>query len=83
MIAPTERPQWVDRRLPPWPITAVSDRVALARTIASRAKGHFVEVKRERSGGRIVLRSAELLAIKQGRWAEKERERLMRQWENE
>jgi hypothetical protein len=53
----------------------MSDRVALARTIAARAKARFVEVKRERGGGRIVLRSAELLAIKQGRWAEKERER--------
>jgi hypothetical protein len=58
----------------------MSDRVALARAIAARSKARFVEIKRARGGGRIVLRSADLLAIRQGRWAEKERERLIRQW---
>ena len=46
----------------------------LARAIAARSKARFVEIQRQRGGGRIVLRSADLLAIKQGRWAEQERE---------
>jgi hypothetical protein len=46
----------------------MSDRVALARAIAARSKARFVEIKRERGGGRIVLRSADLQAIRQGRW---------------
>jgi hypothetical protein len=60
----------------------MSDRVALARTIAARAIARFVEVKRERKGW-PAFSPHELLAIKQGRWAEKERERLIRQWDED
>jgi hypothetical protein len=61
-------------------VLAMSDRIALARAIAARSKARFVEIQRQRGGGRIVLRSADLLAIKQGRRAEQERDRLIREW---
>jgi hypothetical protein len=57
----------------------MSDRVALARALAARSKSFFIEIKRERKGWRPFSPN-ELLAIKQGRWAEKERERLVREW---
>jgi hypothetical protein len=61
----------------------MNDRKALARAIAARTPPRVVEIKRERGAGRIVLCPTDMLAIAQGRWAEKERERLMRQWEKE
>lgn len=55
----------------------MSDRTALARAIAARSKTRFIEIKRQKK--RLMpFTHVELLAIKQGRWAEKERERLTR-----
>ena len=57
----------------------MSDRAALARAIAARSIPRFIEIKRERIR-RVPFSSDELLAIKQGRWAEQERERLIQSW---
>ena len=60
----------------------MSDRKALARAIATRSQVRFIEITRERRR-RVPFSSNELLAIKQGRWAETERERLIRCWQGE
>jgi hypothetical protein len=58
----------------------MSDRVALARAIAARSQVRFIEIARERKRRAVPFTPDELLAIRQGRWAEQERERLIQSW---
>jgi hypothetical protein len=61
----------------------MSDRIALARAIARRFQVRFIEINRERNRRLPPVSSDELLAIKQGRWAEKERESIIRCWQGD
>jgi hypothetical protein len=62
---------------------AMSDRVVLARAIAARSNAAFIEIKRERKRRAPPFTADQLLALKQGKWAERERERLVRQWDEQ
>ena len=73
----------------------MSDRVRLAREIAARTEPRFIEIspsddevrrtifieiQRERGGGRVPFTEAELTAMRGGLTAEEYRGKLIRKW---
>jgi hypothetical protein len=72
----------------------MSDRVKLAREIAARTEPRFIEIKpeprrrtrgfvdipRQRGGGRVPFTEAELIALRGGLTAEEYRLKFIRQW---
>ena len=77
----------------------MSDRLALARAIAARteprfleikperrrklARGGFIEVPRQRGGGRVPFTEAELTVMRGGLTAEEYRWKTIRKWTKE
>ena len=57
------------------------DRLKLARAIAARTKPRFIEIPRERGGGRVPFTEEQLTAMRGGlsayRW------KLIREWREE
>ena len=58
----------------------MSDRKALAREIAARTKPRFIEIPRERGGGKVAFTEEQLTDIRGGMTAEEYRWKLMRQY---
>jgi hypothetical protein len=58
----------------------IGDRIALARAIAARTKPRFIEIPRERGGGKVPFTDAELSALRGGLTAEEYRWKLIREW---
>jgi hypothetical protein len=58
----------------------MSDRLRLAREIAARTKPRFVEIPRERGGGKVPFADEQLKAIRGGLTAEEYRWKLIREW---
>ena len=56
-----------------------SDRIALARAIAARTKPRFIEIPRERGGGKVPF-TEEQLTVMGGLAAEKYRPYLIRKF---
>ena len=48
----------------------MSDRKALAREIAARTKPRFIEIARERGGGKVLFTEEQLLVMRGGLIAE-------------
>jgi hypothetical protein len=61
----------------------MSDRLALARAMAARTKPRFIEIPRERRGGRVPFTEAELTAMRGGLTAEEYRWKLIRDFSRE
>ena len=59
---------------------AMSDRLKLAREIAARTKPRFIEIPRERGGGKVPFTDEQLTAMRGGLTAEKYRWKLIREW---
>ena len=57
----------------------MSDRIALARAIAARTKPRFIEIPRERGGGKVPF-TEEQLTVMGGLAAEKYRPYLIRKF---
>jgi hypothetical protein len=57
----------------------VSDRVKLAREIAARTKPCFVEIPRERGGGKVPFTEEQISEMRGGLTAEEYRWKLIRQ----
>ena len=58
----------------------MSDRKALARVIAARTTPRFIEIPRERGGGKVPFKDEQLTAIRGGLTAEEYRWKLIREW---
>jgi hypothetical protein len=58
----------------------MSDRKALAREIAARTKPRFIEIARERGGGKVLFTEEQLLVMRGGLIAEEYRWKLIRQY---
>jgi hypothetical protein len=56
----------------------MSDRVKLAREIATRTKPRFIEIPREGGGGKVPFTEEQLSALRGGRTAEEYRRKLIR-----
>ena len=56
----------------------MSDRIALARAIAARTKPRFIEIPRERGGGKVPFTNEQLTAIRGGLTAEEYRWKLIK-----
>jgi hypothetical protein len=52
----------------------------LARQIAARTKPRFIEIPRERGGGKVPFTEEQLTAIRGGLTAEEYRWKLIREW---
>ena len=63
-----------------WPYRAMSDRLKLAREIAARTKPRFIEIPRERRGGKVTFTEEQLTAMRGGLSAEEYRWKLIREW---
>ncbi len=61
-------------------LAAMSDRIALARAIAARTEPRFIEIPRERRGGKVPFTEAELLEMRGGLTAEEYRLYLTSTW---
>ena len=57
----------------------MSDRIALARAIAARTKPRFIEIPRERGGGKVPFTEEQLSEIGGGVYAEEYRWRIIRE----
>jgi hypothetical protein len=57
----------------------MSDRKALAREIAARTTPSFIEIPRERGGGKVPFTEEQLTAMRGGLTAEEYRWNLIRQ----
>ena len=55
-------------------------KLKLAREIAARTKPRFIEIKRERGGGRVPFTEEQLTAMRGGLTAEEYRWKLIREW---
>ena len=60
----------------------MSDRIALARAIAARTKPRFIEIPRERGGGKVPFTEEQLSEIRGGLTAEEYCWKLIRQHSN-
>ena len=58
----------------------MSDRIALARAIAARTKPRFIEIPRERGGGKVPFTEEQLSQIRGGLTAEEYRWKLIRKY---
>ena len=58
-------------------VLAMSDRIALARAIAARTKPRFIEIPRERGGGKVPFTEEQLSEIRGGLTAEEYRWKLI------
>ena len=58
----------------------MSDRKALAREIAARTKPRFIEIRRERGGGKVPFTEEQLTTIRGGLTVEEYRWRLIREF---
>jgi hypothetical protein len=58
----------------------MSDRLKLAREIAARTKPRFIEIPRERGGGKVPFTDQQLTAMRGGLTAEEYRWKLIREW---
>ena len=58
----------------------MSDRLKLAREIAARTKPRFIEIPRERGGGKVPFTKEQLSAMRGGLTAEEYRWKLIREW---
>ena len=58
----------------------MSDRVKLAREIAARTQPRFIEIPRERGGGKVPFTEEQLTTIRGGLTAEEYRWRLIREF---
>ena len=58
----------------------MSDRIALALAIAARTKPRFIEIPRERGGGKVPFTEEQLAAMRGGMTAEEYRWKLIRQY---
>ena len=58
----------------------ISDREALAREIAARAKPRFIEIPRERGGGKVPFTEEQLTAMRGGLTAEEYRAYIIRKF---
>ena len=56
----------------------MSDRIALAREIAARTQPRFIEIPRERGGGKVPFTDEQLLVMRGGLTAEEYRWKLIR-----
>jgi hypothetical protein len=56
----------------------MSDRIALARAIAARTKPSFIEIPRERGGGKVPFTDEQLTEIRGGLTAEEYRWKLIK-----
>ena len=57
----------------------MSDRKALARAIAARTKPRFIEIRRERGGGKVPFTDADLSALRGALTVEEYRWKLIRE----
>ena len=55
----------------------MSDRIALAREIAARTQPRFIEIPRERGGGKVPFTDEQLLVMRGGLTAEEYRWKLI------
>ena len=58
----------------------MSDRVKLAREIAARTKPRFIEIPRERGGGKVPFTEEQLSVIRGGLTAEEYRAYIIRKF---
>ena len=58
----------------------MSDRIALARAIAARTKPRFIEIPRERGGGKVPFTEEQLSAMRGGLTAEEYRAYIIRKF---
>ena len=58
----------------------MSDRLKLAREIAARTKPRFIEIPRERGGGKVPFTEEQLKQMRGGLTAEEYRWKLIRQY---
>ena len=58
----------------------MSDRKALAREIAARTKPRFIEIPRERGGGRVPFTEEQLSVMRGGLTAEEYRAYIIRKF---
>jgi hypothetical protein len=58
----------------------LSDRIALARARAARNKPRFIEIPRERGGGKVPFTEEQLTTIRGGLTVEEYRWRLIREF---
>jgi hypothetical protein len=56
----------------------MSDRIALARAIAARSKPRFIEIPRERGGGKVPFTEEQLTEMRGGLTAEEYRGKLIK-----
>ena len=59
----------------------MSDRIALARAIAARTKPRFIEIPRERGGGKVPFTEEQLSEMRGGLTAEEYRWKLIGEWD--
>jgi hypothetical protein len=57
----------------------MSDRLKLAREMAARTKPRFIEIPRERGGGRVLFTEEQLSGMRGGLTAEEYRWKLIRE----
>ena len=62
---------------------SMSDRIALAHAIAARTKPRFIEIPRERGGGKEPFTWEQLSDIRERLTAEEYRWKLIREWSEE
>jgi len=58
----------------------MSDRIALARAIAARTKPRFIEIPRERGGGKVPFTDEQLTEMRGGLTAEEYRAYIIRKF---
>ena len=58
----------------------MSDRLKLAREIAARTKPRFIDIPRERGGGKVPFTEEQLSAMRGGLTAEEYQWKLIREW---
>ena len=58
----------------------MSDRIALARAIAARTKPRFIEIPRERGGGKVPFTEEQLTEMRGGLTAEEYRAYIIRKF---
>ena len=58
----------------------MSDRKALAREIAARTKPRFIEIRRERGGGKVPFTEEQLSVMRGGLTAEEYRAYIIRKF---
>ena len=59
----------------------MSDRLKIAREIAARSTPRFIEIPRERGGGKVPFTEEQLTAMRGGLTAEEYRRKLIREWD--